>query len=57
MSLETWCTIISKTKGEVVADGVISFAANDKGVVTLYPSLMKQSYAGLESMDEFEDKK
>ena len=50
-------TIISKTKGEVVADGVISCAANDKGVVTLYPSLMKQSYACLESMDEFENKK
>ena len=50
-------TIISKTKGEVVADGVISCAPNDKGVVTLYPSLMKQSYACLESMDEIENKK
>ena len=50
-------TIISKTKGEVVANGVISCAAHDKGVVTLYPRLMQQSYACLESTDEFEDKK
>ena len=50
-------TIISKTKGEVVANGVISSAAHDKGVVTLYPRLMQQSYTCLESTDEFEDKK